>query len=56
MFNADKSLEVDPSVSQATGEATAPATLDEVVALVADDAQRAAGEYLDETVVPHGGE
>lgn len=56
MFNADKSLEVDPAVSQATGEATVPATLAEVVALVADDAQRAAGQYLDETVVPHGGE
>lgn len=56
MFNADKSLEVEPAVSQATGEATVPATLAEVVALVADDAQRAADQYLDETVVPHGGE
>jgi hypothetical protein len=56
MFNADKSLEVDPSVSQATGEAAVPATLADVVALVAEDAERAASQYLDETVVPHGGE
>ena len=56
MFNTEKTLEVDSSVSQATGEVKTPASMAEIVALVAGDAQRDASEYLDETVVPHGGE
>jgi hypothetical protein len=51
--------EVDLRESEtATLEAASPRTpaLDEVLASVAADAVKAAGQYLSETVVPHGGE
>jgi hypothetical protein len=42
---------VDPAVAP-----VALPTVADIVALVADDMRRGAEEYLDETVVPHGGE
>lgn len=33
-----------------------PDSLAEILSLISTDADRAAGEYLEETVVPHGGE
>lgn len=45
-----------PSTNDTAAPATAPLTVDDVVRAIAGDASSAAGEYLRDTEVPHGGE
>jgi hypothetical protein len=47
---------VQPTASDSAAPIQAPATLDQVVRAIAGDAASAAGEYLRDTEVPHGGE
>jgi hypothetical protein len=45
------------AIAQPTlAEPATPPQLDEILALIAEDATRNSEQYLDETVVPHGGE
>ncbi len=45
-----------PSTSDSAAPAPAPLTVDDVVRAIAGDASLAAGDYLRDTEVPHGGE
>lgn len=45
-----------PSTSDSAPPAPAPLTVDDVVRAIAGDASLAAGDYLRDTEVPHGGE
>ena len=45
-----------PSTTDTTAPAPAPLTVDDVVRAIAGDASSAAGDYLRDTEVPHGGE
>jgi hypothetical protein len=48
--------EIQTPETSAVAAPGAPAELADVLALIAGDAVRQAPQYLDETVVPHGGE
>jgi hypothetical protein len=45
-----------PEPTAVTAAPAAPAQLADVLALIAGDAEWQAPQYLEETVVPHGGE
>ena len=45
-----------PSTTDSAPSAPAPITVDDVVRAIASDASSAAGDYLRDTEVPHGGE